>query len=353
VGGVIWAYRFVIARVELFLRLNSLFFYCASTQEMTQPSNDTMNATTPNMSDVSNSSDVHSNVSSVFNQHQNEIQRRSHLSSDGINNDVFPRVDDSSADLDFQDPEQQFIVFSLSHKEFAPVATDPTNPGVRIYGSFETNEEAIEHAKSLMIQDPKTSFMVNKTHEWVAAVSGPSRLESSASVIQRVLVNHQATREKNHAEFIENVERKEIVNAPETSTDVSDVSDKTSAPDLSSEKTTRHTKKLINLGRVPDQNICVSTFIRDNTDDCEFIFKVYGFVESEAIAHKWVSNVIGDKVRDMDIDVVAAGQWVFPQSMTCKNTRKEIYRSQELDSIMKEHRAQPKRVEEFKREYEE
>ena len=149
------------------------------------------------MSAEASSSDLQKNVSSVFGQHQNEIQRRSHLSSDGINNEVFPRVDDASSDLDFINPEQQFIVFSLSHKAFAPIATDSSNPGVRIYAAFETNEEAVDHAKYLMREDPQTSFMVNKIHTWIAGVSAPDRLPLSDSIIQRVLINYQAQKEKN------------------------------------------------------------------------------------------------------------------------------------------------------------
>lgn len=293
------------------------------------------------------SSDVHSSVASVFNQHQNEIQRRSHISYDNVNSETFKHVEDGGDDLEFEIPDQKFIVFSLSHARFAPVAQEPDNPAVRLYGAFETAEEAVEHAKMLMSQDPNTSFMVNKTHEWIAAVAGPERFSESPNVIKRVLAEHETQRKKNDEDFKTNVEKKEIVSGIE---DITDEVEKTkSQVDKAPPKTL---KKLLNMGRVPDHNVTVGTFLKDFSSECEFIFKIYGFVESDAAAHKWVCNVVGNQVRDMDIDTMTTGQWIFPQSMSNKTSRKEEYRSTELNSIMKEHKAQPKRVEEFKREYE-
>lgn len=289
------------------------------------------------------SSDIRENVASVFQQHQSEIQRRSHLSANVTSNETFPRIEDGCEEYDFKIPDQQWIVFSLSHKYFAPVATDPTNPGVRIYGAFETNEEAVEHAKSLMSQDPKTSFMVNQTHTWIAAVESPQRLPESDKVIERVLNEYHAEREKAKRDFEENVACKEIVNDTTCTDDTEPV--KTENTQVASTL-----KKLTNLGRATDQNIVVGTFLKDKTKDCEFVFQVYGCMPDETTAHKWVSNVVGDTVKDYDIDVVACGHWVFPQSMHAKHSKKEVYRSSELNSIMKEHRAQPKRVQEFQRE---
>ena len=40
---------------------------------------------------------------------------------------------------------------------------------------------------------------------------------------------------------------------------------------------------------------------------------------------------------------------IYPHHMRAENVKAEVFRQEELDRIMKEHRAQPAKVQEFKR----
>ena len=80
--------------------------------------------------------------------HHAEIRRRADIQAagpDALNSKFFTRVEDDGIDQPFVNPEQIFVVFSLSQRELAPIPRDLTNPGVCFYGAFETRAEAMEH----------------------------------------------------------------------------------------------------------------------------------------------------------------------------------------------------------------
>ena len=99
---------------------------------------------------------------------------------------------------------------------------------------------------------------------------------------------------------------------------------------------------------VRGQSIAAMSFVKDDADVPEFLFQVYACFDKEEDANTYIRNTCGDKVEDHDIDVVSTCQWIHPQNMTYENATKEVFRSDELDRIMKNHKNQPKEVARFK-----
>jgi len=99
------------------------------------------------------------------------------------------------------------------------------------------------------------------------------------------------------------------------------------------------------------QGLAVVSFLADKWhgqhDVPQFLFRVYACFEHEDEANTWVRNVCGDHVKDHDIFVVNTSEWLFPQKVKSGDVKHEVYRSDELNCIMKSHSEQPAKVQQF------
>lgn len=291
-------------------------------------------------------------VQSTFAQHQQEIQRRSQIvrQDDGamVNPCHFPRVETDVADMPFVDPEQRFVVFSLSQEEFAPCPQDVDNPAVCVYGTFATREEAIAYTDVVRARHPEFSILVDETHKWILAPSTKARLCDATYVEKKqasLLAAHQSAREQDDAEFAENVRDQKIGTAR-----VSEVEDARTNPPVAS--IPNATIQRVNADcRVVDQRLAVVSFVRDDAGQPpEFLFRLYACMDSENEANQFARNVCGDNVRDFHIDVVKTCTWAFPQNMKGTNVQKEVFRSPELNAVMQAHKKNPQEVDRFYKE---
>merc|ERR1712194_193008 len=120
----------------------------------------------------------------------------------------FQKVE-NSGDFPFQIADQKFIVFSMSHQDFAPKSTNPKNPAICIYGAFGTQEEALEYAREFVIPlQGSVSVLMNETHKWIAAVKSPNLLSDPKYIdnhTEKLLQRHQDLLHTNLKEFEENV----------------------------------------------------------------------------------------------------------------------------------------------------
>lgn len=300
----------------------------------------------------------------LFGEHQAEIRRRASVKDTGaeqVNSKTFARVDDDGLDDPFENPEQVFIVFSLSQREFSPVPRDLSQPGLCIYGAFETRAEAMEHAATVQKAHPRNSILIDETHAWVCATATIAHLQDVAYIKaqkSRLLRMVTETRAQSQQEFEENVAERRAgkVSAAsgETDEDVGETEDggkenhKREAHLGKEDDDPDRTSARINRAcRVDGQSLAVVSFVADDGPDSEFIFRVYGFFPDEASANKYVRNVCGCHVKDFDIDVIKACCWAFPQQMHGKHVRKEVYRSEELNKVMAALKQAPQEVKRF------
>ena len=279
-------------------------------------------------------------VQSMFATHHGEIRRRSALLREGeVNSSTFARVDSHGLDDPYVNPEQQFVVFSLSTKEFAPVPEKLENPAVCIYGTFETMADAYAYARVVQTEHPEFSILVDATHKWIVAASTMEHLTSPAFVethTKKLLDRHSMQLQKNKEEFEENVR--------EQKAGVVKVAEEKPVASTS----TMPTRRIHDNCRIHEQRLVAVSFVQDDGDVPEFLFRVYACYDTEDAMNKYVCNTCGDRVSTFDIDVIKTGTWAHPQRMIDgKSVAREVYRSSELNNVMNTHKKTPQEVERF------
>ena len=284
------------------------------------------------------------NVQGTFQSYHEEIKRRDFMTKTEYNTKYFDNTDDDGEELPFHMEDQQFIVFSLSHEKFAPIPENKNSPALRIYGAFPDQESALDHCKNVQSADPNCSLLINKTHTWIVGAATPERMTDVKYVDvkrQCLLKLHERVRDKNKKEFEENIEERKVGDneKPEPNKSIPNVLD----------DKRKASRKISKMAETRDQRFVAMSIIPDNTENCEFVFQVYGCFEDEKHANRWIRNVAGFQVTEYDIDVITACEWIYPQEMRSENAQKEVYRSTELDKIMKGYKSKPddiKRLEE-------
>jgi len=243
---------------------------------------------------------------------------------------------------------QAFVLFSLSHVSFSPFCTDPRNPGIRFCGTFASADEAREQGAVLAEGDGCSAF-IHPLGEWGIASPSPASLSSGAADRIRSRLDACAEREAaSSAEFEANVSERKAGEAGEGGPEGR-------APPLpvqGGEAIARRT--LPPSLRLGQGRFAVVSFESDSvsppSDPAEFLFRVYAAFDSEEECDCFVRDVLSADVTRQNIDVVAMHEWLFPQNVKGHMLGREEFRDQELDSIIKTHRAQPARVAAFERE---
>lgn len=282
-------------------------------------------------------------IKTTFEQHHNEIQRRSEITQQGLHDTrTFSKVSDAN-DYSFKNDDQQFVVFSLSHQAFSPVPVNLKNPAVCVYGTFPSNAEAVQYAREeVLSQHPNISIFVDQTHKWITAAKNVTCMQDANYIKEhtdKLLKTHKEILHMNLKEFNENVTEQKAGKTKKKEERIEEVSE--------NDKYGK-SHRIHNSLDVRGQSLAVVSFVKDDSEIPEFLFQVFACFEKEDDANAYIRNTCGDNVEDFDIDVVSTCQWVYPQNMTYENATKEVFRSDELDRIMKNHKNQPKEVARFK-----
>lgn len=293
-------------------------------------------------------------VTDAYQKNHDEIQRRQKLTqSDDVNPRTFERVA-GAPEPPFKNDAQTHFVWSASHDGMAPRAKDAQHPALRIYGLFSCYEEALEHARVVASVDASCSLMISPTHEWTMLPRAPDRLGNAPDHVRKVLAAYGESRDASKKEFTENVESRR-----------GGVGVKGSAPgeeggggdeggeggDASSlpADAALAPRRLGRDAEVRDQSIVAISVVKDTTQEVgEPVFRVYGAFENTAEGDAW-ARVAGDTVVDYDIDLVSTCVWLFVNDVEAEKVGKEVYRSNELNSIMENQRKQPQLCENYKK----
>lgn len=286
--------------------------------------------------------------------HQAEIRRRAQVHSEGndaMNSKIFERIEDDGLDDPFENPEQIFVVFSLSQREFAPVPRDPAKPAICIYGAFETRAEAMEHVSVIQKMHPTHSILIDTTHNWICAAATTAHLldseyiENKKTTLLKVAETQQETARR---EFEENVANHTAGNVETRPTEEDSPTTEPTESEQPEEGNTTHASTRVHRNcRVDGQTLAVISVLPDDSADCEFIFRVYALYNDEASANRYVRNVCGCRVQNHHIDVINTCSWAFPQQMKGDKVRKEVYRSDELNKVMNALKRSPQEVQHF------
>ena len=257
----------------------------------------------------------------------------------------FERVEGGGVDYPFQDETHSFVLFSTSHVGMRPFSLLPSEPALRVYGTFATREEAIQHAAVVQQCDQGCDLQLDETHKWIVGCSTKERMTDEAEVEgkrETILKKYVTERKVAANEFVDNVnnqltggsvpkkEEEEVCEALEV---------KSKAP-----------LHISRMAEVRDQSVVVMSCLPDTEGSPpEFLFKVYRCCSSEAEADAFIRNVAAGEVTDFDIDVVNSCEWVYPQQASGEKIRKEVYRDPELGKIMTSHKTSGSRVADFEK----
>ena len=294
------------------------------------------------------------------------MQHRATLSRAGVPSAAnFERVDAIGDDPPFANEEQEWVLFSISHSGFAPVARDARYPGLRIYGCFDTQEAATEYAhRALVPSDPNCSIHLNRTHEWICPcknVKNMSDLDYVRKHTETLLSAHTSQLEKSRVDFRENMDKMQqadesvepLIETTETDEDgvgtseaVDGAQERAGGDRTGAVASGNHTAALPRTCELSGQSFVCASFVQDtqSPEEPEFLFKVYGCFNTLEDADRYVRNVAGERVTEYDINTITLLKWVFPTRDVDVLTK---YRAPELTKIMQHHREQPKKVDEY------
>lgn len=287
-------------------------------------------------------------IRETFTPYHEEIKRRAKTAKSktaslpGVTR--FERVE-GEVDHPFQDATHSFVLFSTSHVGMRPFSFLPSEPALRIYGTFATTEEAMQHAAVVQQCDPGCDIQMDETHKWIVGCSTKERLAEGEAVEgkrEAVLKKYVTERRVAANEFVDNVSNQLTggsVPKKEEEEEGASCEGKQKAP-----------LHISRMAEVRDQSVVILSCLPDEEGSPpEFLFKVYRCCSSEAEADAFIRNVAAVEVTDFDLDVVNSCEWVYPQQATGEKIRKEVYRDPELGKIMTSHKTSGSRVADFEK----
>ena len=263
-----------------------------------------------------------------------EIQRREGVARNDFSDSAFPRVQDGAADVPFDDASQQFVLFSTSHKGMFPRCKDPQQPAVLIFGAFAAVEDAHAHALHLREQGLQMNFQVNAARTWIVACRDEARVrDPSASEAQMARLQERRRQQavRDEAEFRDNVGRHKAGSVP-----VSVEESSASRADVDRGGLRSSTGMVPAVHLLRGQTHAVVLFLPDDGGEeyPEFAFQVLRCCADASDADRFVRNVAATRIVDVDIHVVEANAWVFPQLLLTQAVPDERYRNEELNKVM-------------------
>ena len=255
---------------------------------------------------------------------------------------MFDKTSGPGSALPFKDNKHNFFLFSISHTGVPPIATDPTNPAIRIYGTFASAVAAKNHAARIMKADPTCHLGIGETHKWTLVANTIKSLQDEKYVndkTSKLLKRHEIELSVREAKFKQHQE--ELRNATVIKDEVPLETGKLdeSEPDNMENTTIEEVDSnlpVLTSDCIPvNQSVYCVSFVNDDPaeDVPEFLFKVYRTCRDDTEADGYVRNVASRNVIDNDIYVVDTGEWVHP--LTDSKYVPKTYRDKRLNDMMK------------------
>lgn len=306
---------------------------------------------------------VNEQAKAAFDKHHEEIQRRrnvSEMETTATSTSFEPAKTQSLVVLPFELPEQRFVLYSVSHVCMPPIAEDCTQPGIRLYGTFASREDALDHAREVQRVDGSCNLQLSATHTWFCMAASPDRVADDAACrahVTAVLDAETARRDHANQEFEKNRSKHSGGAGADPSRQAQTAeaarraveAAKQMKPDGTDAASLRRAPKLGRAAEVRDQSFLVASFLPDVVQDLpEPLVRVYAAFGTEEEADVYVRNVVGEHVTDVDVYVVSACEWLHPQAIDASKIKSEVFRATELSRIMDNHKSQPSQVEKFR-----
>ena len=298
-------------------------------------------------------------VAQAFKGHQEEIKRRSEAATVTSDRKGFEKSTKSMQDFPLRIESQNFVLFSVSHVEMCPFSENAKDPAVRFYGCFPTQEEAMDHVPILQQSDPSCNLQITRVDEWTVMAKSAGRTsdqEWKEEHIKTILGMEEEERKEKKEEFDTNVKKKQGGVC-----DVKKEKEKEKKEPLEGggkkegegeeRKPLKKATKLSRMAEVRDQNVVVVCFLPDRVQAIpEPLFRVLAVFSTQEEADHYVRNTAGNEpsLEPFTMDCCCLYEWLRPQSVDVSSIT-EVFRQGELNSIIQNHKKQPKEVEAFKK----
>ena len=259
----------------------------------------------------------------------------------------FETTDGSGRGLPFKDPDQKWILYSISHEKVPPLAPDASSPGIRFYGCFKNEKMAKHYAEKIIAVDTGTSLFMGKSHAWILAPRSIVNYQDADYVTKKtetllkrskIECDVQTARFKQHQDELKSKalseeDAKEMVE-PEEEKGEEDKEEKNEVEEEEDEEDDG--RPMLTTECIPANQVnMICSFINDekkNADSPEFLFYCYRSCRDDDESDGFIKNVASKQVTEHDIFNVCNGEWLFPirDHKTCK----KIYRDKRLNEIM-------------------
>ena len=270
-----------------------------------------------------------------------EIQRREEASFNK------PHRIDNNFSIDFKPlVDQKYALFTAGTNVLAPRPLDPRYPIFRMYGCFETKEDAKEHAEVIQEMDARCSLLVVKCGVWFLFPQTEEMKHPTDARSQRIeekLALYRNQRYENDTKFEDMVRNKKSGTPtrwdPQTYTEEEE-------EQVDAEQTIYKRPKKLRVGaEVRGQNFGVVSTIQDPNG--ELLLLIVAAFDTEEEAASWINDT-GKYIFNMyDLHICKTCEWVYPNGSLDKSGD-EIYRNPELDNIMRTAKANPGVVQRYK-----
>ena len=246
--------------------------------------------------------------------------------------------------LPFRMPDQRYTLLTMGTAVLPPCPVDECRPALRVYGTFPTQEEAMEHKEVVRGVDPNCSFVVAKTNDWVLFPQTVKARDDPAEAKHRIEVRLQAHRLRQaeqgaafEREVRERVERTGPPPAP-VAEDQDEMDD--------AEATVYPPLRRMRAGAEVRGQAAVALCVLPDEARGECLVKILGCFESGADAQVWVQDVATRHVTEDDVLVGRTCEWLYPNGAT--GDAPTFYRHPELQRIMDTATSNPTKVRSYK-----
>tara|TARA_B110001450_G_scaffold98809_1_gene93725 strand:- start:207 stop:1187 length:981 start_codon:yes stop_codon:yes gene_type:complete len=256
--------------------------------------------------------------------------------------------------LPFHLPDQDFVLLTMGTSVLAPVPVDPTRPSLRIYGTFASREEAVEHSSLVRRLDPVCSLVVAQRNEWLLMPQSETMRVDLVARQLKVEEKLQTCRLRQQEEgdaFMraakEHVERP----APPSSLSSREGEEEEAETEEVERMVYGKPRRLRAGAEVRGQASVALCCMADEHGEC--LVKVLGCFESHADADGWVQDVGSRHITEDDILITSTCEWIYPNGEAMGQKK---YRVDELQRVMDAAERNPEQVrtyKEWKREQDE
>lgn len=285
----------------------------------------------------------------VFRPAFEEIARRQNVAgtaSDFLETTYFAR-DGDGHNLPYVLPGQNFALVTMGTNVLAPRPLDPLRPALRVYGAFETKEEAREHAEVIASLDPECSLAVIPMRSWFVLPQNEACRDDPDERMRRTERRLQWWRVKQMEDgeaFERRVHERLQPDDPPTNAGDATVAEEEDGTTEAEALVYKTPKRLRTGGEVRGQGYVALSVIPDDVVG-ECLVYLHGFFESASEADRWSRNVASRHMTDDDVFTAQACEWLYPNGETKSTT---YYRNDELQRIMDAAERNPQAVQDYK-----